>query len=256
MSDAHLWQRLAADAEYCDVVWWQERRKAVDDAEQLKARATERAQQQAEEYKQKVIIRCRSRMVDFHDHTCSSISSVWIEQLSECTAEVRKLRESYVEKLKLLEEQQRASQAQLNASSREAAVELAEQRRRHERELEQAIHEANERYNQMLLEQLRAQNELQERLEAQMKNAVAEAEQAGRQLAEQKVGQARAELAGEKQEAIMATRREYEEKLKVCAIVDGLTVNRRPTIYAKRILFVDRSNVKKQVQNCSARWTR
>jgi hypothetical protein len=120
-----------------------------------------------------------------------------------------------MQSLKMLEEQQRASQAQLNASSREATVELAEQQRRHERELEEAIQEANERYNKMLLEQLRLQKELQERLEAQMKKAVAEAEQAGWQLAEQKVGQARAELAGEKQEAIMATRREYEEKLKV-----------------------------------------
>lgn len=129
--------------------------------------------------------------------------------------EVQALREAFAQKLKVLEQQQHDMRARMSASNQEAATGLAEQRRKHEKEMEQAIQEANERYNQMLLEQLRVQQDLQAKLEEQLQHAVAGAEEAGKLLLEQKIGHLRAELAGEKQEAIMATRREYEEKLQV-----------------------------------------
>jgi hypothetical protein len=104
---------------------------------------------------------------------------------------------------------------ELSTAQSDASASLSADRKRNEEEIQNLVRKANDKYNNMLVEQLRLQDELRaemERRATEVQKAVADAKDVE---LEQRIGQLRAELSGDKQEVLMKLRREYDEKLQV-----------------------------------------
>jgi hypothetical protein len=92
---------------------------------------------------------------------------------------------------------------------------LEAQRKKNEAELADLTRTSNEKYNQMLLEQLKLQEDLRHDLNTQMEIERAQLTDSLKAEMTTEIGKTRAQMAGDKEAALMALRRELENKLDV-----------------------------------------
>ncbi len=163
-----------------------EKLKTINDFEKFKQLAKEQEEKYTSEFEQK------------YDFLC---------------ADYEKANLSFEEKLIAFEKTKKEMKAKLSDALSSGGDVADELRNKHEAELEECIKQSNEKYQSMLVEQLARQEQLkrdyEEKLSALRKESAAD----WTARLEKELGQLRATLTGEKQEAVMAAKREHETKL-------------------------------------------
>ncbi|CAN0136347.1 unnamed protein product, partial [Scytosiphon promiscuus] len=127
------------------------------------------------------------------------------ERTSELSALVEKEKKAFEESLRRFQEKGSALKAALESAKKSAAQNVSTLKGKHQVELEEAVRKGNEKFNTMITEQLMAQDEIRRAAEAEVKEE--------KRASEQGLGRLRAELAGDKEAALSALRRESDEEL-------------------------------------------
>ncbi|CAM9691109.1 unnamed protein product [Ectocarpus sp. 12 AP-2014] len=128
------------------------------------------------------------------------------ERTEELTTLVEKEKKGFEESLRRFQEKGMALRAALETAQKSAAGNVSTLKAKHKVELEEAVRKGNEKFNTMITDQLMAQEDIRRAAEMEAKGA--------KQEFEQQVGRLRAELAGDKEAALSALRRESDEELK------------------------------------------
>lgn len=163
-----------------------EKLKTINDFEKFKQLAKEQEEKYTSEFEQK------------YDFLC---------------ADYEKANVSFEEKLIAFEKTKKDMQEKLNNALSSGGDVADELRKKHEAELGACIQQANEKYQGMLVEQLALQEQLKRDYEEKLSKLREESAAEWTARLEKELGQLRATLTGEKQEALMTAKREQETKL-------------------------------------------
>ncbi|CAM9566020.1 unnamed protein product [Pylaiella littoralis] len=173
------------------------------------------------------------------------------ERTTELSALVAKEKKSFEESLRRFQEKGKALRSALETAQKSACGNVASLQSKHQVELEEAVRKGNEKFNTMITEQLMAQEDVRRAAEA-------EAEEVKR-VFEQSEGRLRAELAGDKEAALSALRRETDEELqetrksltnKVERALADATQSRNARAAAEKensVLKADRESLSKEI---------
>lgn len=141
------------------------------------------------------------------------ISSEFQAKFDGVRKEIENMNSKFQEKIAQFEGANQELRRALDAASTSGSNGLAELRKRHEQEIAELVKTSNEKYQNMLLQQLAAQEDIKKEGEFKLtKERQALLDKYKNDL-EQEIGQIRAKLSGDKQEALLALRRELEDKL-------------------------------------------
>jgi predicted nucleic acid-binding Zn-ribbon protein len=143
----------------------------------------------------------------------AKIAKEYQSKVEGMRGELEKINGKFQEKMDTFESTNQKLKEQLEGARKVGSSELTELRSKFDKELADAIRIGNEKYQQLLIDQLQAQENLRKEAEKKQALAIAAAEEGWKAEMEKKLGQIRAELGGDKQEALMAQKREFEAKM-------------------------------------------
>jgi predicted nucleic acid-binding Zn-ribbon protein len=143
----------------------------------------------------------------------AKIAKEYQQKFDGMRGDIEKMNSKFQEKIDTFDNANQDLKKQLETARKAGSSELVVSREKFERELAEAIRIGNEKYQQLLIEQLLMQENLKKEADKQAAMAVAAAEESWKVEMEKRLGQIRAELSGDKQEALMTQKREFESKL-------------------------------------------
>lgn len=129
-------------------------------------------------------------------------------KLAEIRTETEKMNSKFQERILNFESVNQELKKSLDAAKRGEEL-----KKKHDEETADLIRKGNEKYQEMLLEQLKVQENLKKEFEKKLIAMKSELMENSRKEMEKELGQIRAQMGGDKQEALMSIKREYELKL-------------------------------------------
>jgi predicted nucleic acid-binding Zn-ribbon protein len=162
-----------------------EKAKTINDFEKFKKLAKDQEEKYTTEFEQK------------YDFLCG---------------DYEKANVSFQEKLNAFEKAKIVMKSQLEEALSSGGSVASDMKKKHETELEECIRMSNEKYQAMLCDQLALQEQLKRDYEEKLAKLREETAAEWANRLENELGKLRASLNGEKQEALMAAKREHEAK--------------------------------------------
>eukprot|EP01041_Mallomonas_annulata_P004098 gene4098-8148_t len=143
----------------------------------------------------------------------TKITKDYQEKFESLRGEIDTMNNRFKEKLVAFENVNKDLRKSMEQMENSSSSNMTEIRRKHEAEVAELVKSSNEKYQNMLLDQLKLQEDLRAEMLKSIENAKKEAKDTAKAENEKLLGQLRAQLSGDKQESIMAMRREWEDKL-------------------------------------------
>lgn len=151
----------------------------------------------------------KSKMGD-RDH---KIAQAFQKKLDGLRGDLEAANKRFLERMEQFEAANKELRRSLEESSRSGAAGMSDVRKRYESEIAELVRTNNEKFQHMLLEQLQAQTDLRKEMEDRLVALKARLEGQFSKDLEAELGRERARLNGDKQEALMALRRELEDMM-------------------------------------------
>jgi len=127
--------------------------------------------------------------------------------------ELETMNKKFQEKVEQFEKTNKSLKESLDATSKSGSSSIAELTKKHEEEVAELVRSSNEKFQAMLVEQLQAQANIRKEMEDKLAQLRKDLDEAHDKALEVALGQERARMGGDKQEAVMALRRELEDQL-------------------------------------------
>lgn len=142
------------------------------------------------------------------------IASKYKERVDGFRSEIEGMNSKFQEKIAAFEAVNKELKAALDDSMKNGSAGLEGMKRAHEREIEDLVRSNNEKYQQIIISHLREMESMTTEMESRIQEAKVSVRKEMTVESEQKLGQLRAQLDGDKQSALMEQKRDFDDKLK------------------------------------------